>query len=82
MESVHKGVVETPVNAALNGLADKSPIHEPEVNFAAKVNVPASVFVELDAMFEPEAVRSEIVSNADFNASANASASPATTNLP
>ncbi|KRG53854.1 hypothetical protein ABB22_17350 [Stenotrophomonas nitritireducens] len=81
-ESFHFGVLETPVKAALNGLAIKSPIQLPEVKPATKVKVVVSVLVELEAMFEPEALRESIVDNAAVNAEANFSVSEATTKLP
>src|SRR3546814_2381507 len=82
LDRILLGWLDTPGSAALNGLAIRSPVQEPDVRPATKVSVVGSVLVELEAMLEPDALRESIVARASIRAEANLSLLLATTNLP
>src|SRR3546814_14573901 len=71
LDRIHLGWLDTPVSAALNGLAIRSPVQEPDVKPATKVSVVVSVLVELEAMLEPDGLRESIVARAWMQAEAN-----------
>src|SRR3546814_7034475 len=73
LDRIHLGWLDTPVSAALKGLAIRSPVQEPDVKPATKVSVVVSVLVELEAMLEPGALRESIVASASIRAAANLS---------
>src|SRR3546814_441017 len=79
---VYVGGWDPTVRAALNGLAIRSPFHEPNANPATKVSVVVAGLVELEAMVEPDALRESIVARASIRVEANLSLLLATTNLP
>src|SRR3546814_4806636 len=59
-----------------------SPCQVTDGKRATKVSVVESVWVELEAMLEPDALRESIVARASIRAEANLSLLLATTNLP
>src|SRR3546814_6159712 len=73
LDRIHLGWLDTPVSAALKGLAIRSPVQEPDVKPATKVSVVVSVLVELEAMLEPDALRESIVASASLRAGATLS---------
>src|SRR3546814_7464888 len=82
LDRIHLGWLDTPVSAALKGLAIRSPVQEPDVKPATKVSVVVSVLVELEAMLEPDALRESIVASASIWVEAKLSLFLATPNLP
>src|SRR3546814_12959616 len=81
LDRIHLGWLDTPVSAALKGLAIRSPVQEPDVKPATKVSVVVSVLVELEAMLEPDELSESIVTSDSLMAEANLSLLIATPDL-